>query len=253
MTEILNQVEPLYLLALGVFLLAGTVKGAIGIGLPTTSISILSQFTDPRVAIAIGVMPMLLSNVWQMYREGKGWETIKRFWPFGAALFVTLFITSLFAASVAANAIMLITGLSIAIFAVTSLIREPPRMPAGWERAGMVGAGSAGGVMGGLTGLWSPPLVMLLLSLRLDKADYVRAFGFLLVIGAAPLLGGYLINGLMTWELFWVSMIMVIPTLMGFSVGERVRGRMDTSRYQKAILVFFLIMGLNLIRRVLFG
>ena len=57
----------------------------------------------------------------------------------------------------------------------------------------------------------------------------------------------------MTAELFMVSMIMVIPTLIGFAIGEKVRNKMDTSRYQKAVLIFFLLMGLNLIRKVWFG
>lgn len=243
----------IYWLAPFVFLGAGTVKGAIGIGLPTTVISILSQFVDPRIAIALGVMPMLLSNVWQMYREGNGAATIRRFWPFGAALFCCLFLSSLFAADFEPTTLMLVTGISIVIFAGTSLIKLPPPLPPKWEIPAMIAAGAAGGLMGGLTGLWSPPLVILLLALRLEKTDYIRAFGFLLVIGAIPLLGGYVVNGLMTQELFVISMIMVVPTLMGFAIGEKVRGKMDTGRYQKAVLVFFLLMGLNLVRKVWFG
>lgn len=252
MEQILG-IDWIYWLAPLVFLGAGTIKGAIGIGLPTTVISILSQFVDPRIAIALGVMPMLLSNIWQMYREGDGAATIRRFWPFGAALFTCLFLSSLFAADFEPTTLMLITGVSIVLFAATSLIKLPPPLPKRWELPAMIAAGAMGGAMGGLTGLWSPPLVILLLAMRLEKADYIRAFGFLLVIGAIPLLGGYVVNGLMTRDLFLMSMIMVIPTLMGFAVGERIRNRMDTARYQKAVLVFFLLMGLNLIRKVWFG
>ncbi|MDG1971239.1 MAG: sulfite exporter TauE/SafE family protein [Paracoccaceae bacterium] len=252
MEQILG-IDWIYWLAPFVFLGAGTVKGAIGIGLPTTVISILSQFVDPRIAIALGVMPMLLSNVWQMYREGNGAATIRRFWPFGATLFCCLFLSSLFAADFEPTTLMLVTGISIVIFAGTSLIKLPPPLPPKWEIPAMIAAGAAGGLMGGLTGLWSPPLVILLLALRLEKTDYIRAFGFLLVIGAIPLLGGYVVNGLMTQELFVISMIMVVPTLMGFAIGEKVRGKMDTGRYQKAVLVFFLLMGLNLVRKVWFG
>lgn len=252
MEQILG-IDWIFWLAPLVFLGAGTIKGAIGIGLPTTVISILSQFVDPRIAIALGVMPMLLSNIWQMHREGDGAATIRRFWPFGAALFTCLFLASLFAADFDATTLMLITGVSIVLFSATSLVKLPPPLPKKWELPAMITSGAAGGAMGGLTGLWSPPLVILLLAMRLEKTEYIRAFGFLLVIGAIPLLGGYLVNGLMTRELFLVSMIMVIPTLVGFAVGEKIRSRMDTSRYQKAVLVFFLLMGLNLIRKVWLG
>ena len=53
MEQILG-IDWIYWLAPLVFLGAGTIKGAIGIGLPTTVISILSQFVDPRIAIALG-------------------------------------------------------------------------------------------------------------------------------------------------------------------------------------------------------
>jgi len=70
MTEVTISVELLLLAAL-VFLLAGVVKGALGIGLPTISISILAQFTDPRVAIALLLLPAIVSNTWQVYRGGQ--------------------------------------------------------------------------------------------------------------------------------------------------------------------------------------
>lgn len=244
--------DPNYLLALAAFLLAGTVKGAIGIGLPTTVITILTQVMDPRMAVALGIMPMLCSNLWQLYREGSWTEPVIRFWPFAVALTVTLFAASHFAAAADASALLLFTGVSIVAFAVVSLIGAPPRLPLRWERPTQVVAGGLAGAMGGVTGLWSPPMVILLLSLRLDKAEYVRTFGFLLMVGAAPLLAGYLSAGLMTRELFIASLVMLVPTFLGFALGERLRRRLDTQKFQKAILVFFLLMGLDMIRRQVF-
>jgi len=77
----------------------------------------------------------------------------------------------------------------------------------------------------------------------------VRASGLLLFVGSVPLLLGYWQNGLMTRELGLMSLTMIVPTLLGFSVGEVVRRRVDAARFQKLILFFFLLMGLNLIRR----
>ena len=63
--------EPeLVAIAIGVFLLAGIIKGLIGIGLPTAAVGMLSQVIDPRVAIALMVFPSLLSNAWQVWRMG---------------------------------------------------------------------------------------------------------------------------------------------------------------------------------------
>ena len=236
-----------------VFLLAGTVKGAIGIGLPTTVIAILSQVADPRLAVAVGLMPIIFSNFWQTYREGEWRRTLARFWPFSVTLGVTIFIFADLAAGVSAATIILATGIGVVIFAGANLIRRPPPIPQRWERPAQALVGVAAGVMGGFTGLWAPPLVILLLSLRLDKTDFVRATGLLLLLGALPMLGGYARSGLITTEVFLWSLAMIVPTFLGFSVGERVRRRMADVRFQKAVLVFFLLMGLNMIRRGLEG
>lgn len=234
-----------------VFLLAGTVKGAIGIGLPTTVIAFLSQVTDPRIAVALGLASMVLSNVWQVHREGQGAVALRRFWPMATATAVVLFTASFFAAAADGNVILACTGIAIGIFAASSLIGTPPRLPQRWERPGQVLAGGLAGLMGGFTGIWAPPMLMFLLSLRLEKSEFVRSIGVLLLLGAIPLLAGYLASGLMTGEMFLWSCVMLIPTFLGFSVGERIRRRLAPERFQKLLLIFFLIMGLNMIRQAL--
>lgn len=245
--------DAIYYLAPAVFLLAGTVKGGIGIGLPTTVIAILSIFVDPRLAVALGLMPIILSNLWQAYREGEWRRTLARFWPYAATLAVALFLASNLAVDADAGTILLTTGVGIAVFAGVSLIRRPPPVPERWERTAQVVAGVASGVMGGFTGLWAPPLVILLLALRLDKSDFVRATGLLLFMGGIPLLAGYALGGLITLEVFLWSLVMCLPTFLGFSLGERVRRKMDAGRFQKLVLLFFLLMGLNMVRRAVMG
>lgn len=245
--------DDIFAIALGVFLLAGTVKGGIGIGLPTTVIAIMALFVDPRVAVALGLMPIILSNLWQAHREGEWRKTFARFWPYAATLFVTLFLASNIAAKADGDTILLVTGIGVVVFAGASLIRRPPPVPPRWEVAAQLVAGVASGLMGGFTGLWAPPLVILLLSLRLDKRDFVRATGLLLFLGGIPLLAGYALGGLITREIFLWSLVMCVPTFIGFSLGERVRRRLDSDLFSKLVLVFFLLMGLNMIRRAVMG
>ncbi|QIE56951.1 sulfite exporter TauE/SafE family protein [Pikeienuella piscinae] len=245
--------ESIIWLAPFVFLLAGTVKGALGIGLPTTVIAVLSQVTDPRVAIAVGLLPVITSNLWQVYREG-GWrEPFLRFWPYAATLGVSIFLFSGVAAEATPETVTLATGIAIAIFAAANLYRRPPPLPRRWERPAQIGFGLASGVMGGLTGLWSPPLLIMLLSMRLPKSEMVRSMGLLFLLGGAPMFAGYVVNRLITMEIFLWSLVMLIPTFLGFTLGERVRRKMADARFQKAVLVFFLLMGLNMIRRGLMG
>src|SRR3546814_5359652 len=48
-----------------VFLLAGVVKGVVGLGLPTISMALLALFMPPAPAAALLVVPSLITNLWQ--------------------------------------------------------------------------------------------------------------------------------------------------------------------------------------------
>src|SRR5689334_14886506 len=54
----------------GAFLLAGFVKGMIGVGLPTVSIGLLGLMMTPAQAAAVLVVPSLITNVWQFLAGG---------------------------------------------------------------------------------------------------------------------------------------------------------------------------------------
>lgn len=238
--------------ALAVFLLAGTIKGTVGIGLPITAVGILSQFTDPRLAVTLAVLPIVASNIWQVIRSGDVFAAARRYWLFAVTLAIALFATTFFATSVTANMLVLILGLVIVLFATTSLAFTPPYLPEKYDRAGQLAGGVFAGISGGLTAIWAPPMVIYFLSRRLEKDEFVRASGILFLCGSIPLLVGYIQNGLITGEVAKFSAIMIVPTLLGFSIGELIRRRLDAKRFRTAVLVMFLIMGLNLLRRAIF-
>ena len=244
--------DDIVLLALLVFLLAGTIKGVVGIGMPTTSIGVMSQFTDPRLAITLAVFPIVVANGWQMYRAGNILGTVRRYWIFGAVLGVVLLATSLLATSISTTILVTLLGIMIVLFSITSLALKPPILPEKYDRIGQVVAGTLAGISGGLTAIWGPPMIIYFLSRRLDKDEFVRASSVLLLAGSIPLLIGYINNGLLDGPTATLSAILVIPTLLGFTLGELVRRRLGSEKFRTLVLILFLLMGLNLLRRALF-
>ncbi|NWE72133.1 sulfite exporter TauE/SafE family protein, partial [Pseudomonas gingeri] len=71
----------LSLLVLGTFLLAGTVKGVIGLGLPTVAMGLLGLAMVPAQAAALLIIPATLTNVWQLAAGGHLPVLLKRLWP----------------------------------------------------------------------------------------------------------------------------------------------------------------------------
>src|SRR5437588_7503574 len=59
--------DPLLILIAVVFLLAGLVKGVLGLGLPTVAMGLLAVSMPPARALAIVIVPAIITNIWQTF------------------------------------------------------------------------------------------------------------------------------------------------------------------------------------------
>jgi len=232
-----------------VYLLAGTIKGVVGVGLPTAAIGLMSQVTDPLSAIALVIVPMVVTNVWQIIRSGYALRTMRRYAPFGIMLCIGIFISSGYAKHIAPDVLQICVGLVVTLFAVDALWRKPFILNPRYDFPVQIIGGSLGGAMGGIAGIWSPPMVGYLLAKQVDKDEFVRALGFLIFSGSVFLCIGYVHSGILTASMAKLSALMVIPALIGFTLGERIRSRLGSERFRRVVLLFFMVMGLNLVRR----
>ena len=56
---------PLFLVT-ATFLLAGFVKGVVGLGLPTVAMGLLTLVLAPSQAAALLIVPSFVTNIWQL-------------------------------------------------------------------------------------------------------------------------------------------------------------------------------------------
>src|SRR5258706_13905482 len=79
--NVVGMFEPLLILIAATFLLAGFIKGAIGMGLPTVSMGLLAVTMQPSRALAIVIVPAVITNIWQTFVGPYLRDTIRRRWP----------------------------------------------------------------------------------------------------------------------------------------------------------------------------
>ena len=78
-----SSIDPLVLVyACATFTLAGTVKGVIGLGLPTVSLALLSLAVSLPEAMALLLLPSFVTNLWQGLVGGHFLALLQRLWPF---------------------------------------------------------------------------------------------------------------------------------------------------------------------------
>ncbi len=254
MLEGLATPEPatLLLIAVVAYFVAGIIKGTLGIGFPTAAVSMLAQFTDARVAITIVIMPMLFTNLWQVIRGRRFISVIRQVWLLLLSMVIFIAIFAQLSSMVRADVLAAVLGSIVAIYALHSLFGKPMLLPEKWDTQAQLGAGVAAGIMGGMVSVWAPPILIYLSARRLPKDLFVATAGVILLLGTCVLLLSYVQNGLLSYGLFLSSMLLIVPSLLGFSIGELIRKRLSAQRFTRLLLWFFFIMGLNLIRRAVF-
>lgn len=238
---------PLMVIAVFIYFIAGVVKGTLGIGFPMTAVSLLAQITDARTAIALVVVPMVVTNAWQVLRSGKVNWVVASFWRL--ILFMVLFIAifSQFTTAVPVTVLTATLGLIVTFYAAISLYKPVLHIPHRFDAIAQLVAGISSGIMGGIAGIWAPPILIYLGARRVTKEQFVATTGLLLFLGSVVLFSGYWRSGIIGSAVFTISTMLLVPTMAGVLIGEWIRRKMSAQRFARALLWFFLLMGLSLI------
>jgi len=235
-----------------IFLFAGFVKGTSGIGLPAISLAFLTMFMGIKVAIALVVMPGLLTNFWQVFGRFKIKNIIIRMWP----LLIFLFIFSLLGARILVNnseILTLLLGVILSFYATISLIKKNEiTIPVRYEKLIGAFAGALGGFFGGSTGTFIFPLALYVYSLKMNKNEFLQTIA-LVLISASLFLGIALTgNKLWTLELFLYSSYAVLPSFIGMYIGRNLQFILNEDLFRKIFLFVLMIIGLLIINKAIF-
>ena len=228
----------------------GLAKGISGVALPIVALSIALNFVEAQVGLALVALPIVLTNIWQAFGNGDVLQPLKRFWVMAVVFLIALYIGSQLVAVLPSWVLFAMIGTTAVIFVLTQVFK--PRTEAlspGAERILGPLTGVVGGMMGGVTSVWGPPIIMFLFLLRLDKDTWVRSVTSLYLLGAIPLAFFYYQNGVLNGDRMWLSVAACVPAMAGILIGERLRRFINEELFRKLLLVAIFVAGLNMIRR----
>lgn len=239
---------PLAALAVAVFVLAGFVKGVIGLGLPTISIGLLSLVMPPAQAAALLVVPSLLTNVWQI--AGTGWGALlRRLATLLVGLCLGVALGALAFGGVGGRAAGLLLGAALAVYALLGLAAWRPRVAPGAERWTSPLVGLATGLVTAATGVFVIPAVPYLQALGLAKDELVRALGLSFLVATVALAASLGHGGELGAAQLAASLLAVPPALIGMGIGQWLRGRLAPEVFRRCFLLGLLALGLWLLAR----
>lgn len=245
------------ILAAGLFVFVGAfVKGAIGFALPTVAFAFITMFIPPQETIGIMILPLLLSNLWQMVRQGlrAAWETLRQFWLLNLCLAGLIGFVAQAVPHIAPERLMMVLGIVVSATAALQLAGWRPVAPATGPLARWIegGVGAIAGIVGGLTGVWGPPVLFYLIARQVPKQVQIRAQGVMFFLGSLVLVGAHLKSGVVNAVTLPVSILMVPAMALGMYLGLKAQDRMDQELFRKITLAVLCAAGVNLLRQSLF-
>ncbi len=238
--------EPLLILIGFAFLLAGFVKGVIGLGLPTVSIGLLAVTMPPGQAIAIVIAPAIVTNVWQTFGGPYLRDIMRRLWPLMAGTVAGIWLNAGLLTGPYAPYGTVVLGALLVIYAILGLSKinfKVARRDEKWI-GGIVGV--ATGVVSAATGVQVIPSMPYLQAIGMEKDELVQALGVFFTVATVALAFNLTTAGLLTAAAALPGAVAMVASFTGMFIGQAVRNRMQPDVFRRWFLIAMIFLGLYL-------
>jgi uncharacterized protein len=237
--------EPLLLIA-ATFLLAGFVKGTIGLGLPTVSIGLLSVAMPPSRALAIVIVPAIVTNVWQTFVGPYLRDIIRRLWPLMAGTVAGIWLNAGMLTGPFARYGTVVLGVLLLIYAIVGLSKFSFSVAPSDEKwiGGIVGVMT--GVVCAATGIQVVPSMPFMQAIGMEKDELVQALGVFFTVATVAMAFNLTSAGLLSAATALPGAVAMAAAFAGMFTGQAVRSRMQAEAFRRWFLIAMIFLGIYL-------
>ena len=238
--------EPLLLLIAAAFLLAGFVKGTIGLGLPTVSIGLLSVAMPPSRALAIVILPAIVTNLWQTFVGPYLRDIIRRLWPLMLGTVVGIWLNAGMLTGPYARYGAVVLGVLLVIYAITGLSKLSFSVAPRDEKwiGGIVGIMT--GLVSATTGVQVIPSMPFMQAIGMEKDELFQALGVFFTVATLALAFNLTSAGLLNASTTLPGAIAMAASFAGMFIGQAVRSRMQAEAFRRWFLIAMILLGIYL-------
>jgi uncharacterized protein len=234
-------------------IVAGLLKGMIGVGMPVVALPLLSLFIDIKSAAMLLSMPLILSNLPQAIEGGNTGRCLVQLMPVILGMIPGLFLGVRILLALDASVAQIVAG--VVLMGVAGLTLLAPKLelaprlvlPAG------ITFGFFGGILGGVAAMPGPLVFIFLLARGLRGKAFTKEASLYLVVSAGLLAILLTASREFSWLDVCVSTAALLPVVLGMSVGQHMRDRIAPETFRKLVLIAVIAAGVDLLRHGFFG
>ena len=231
------------LLVFATFLLAGTVKGVIGLGLPTVAMGMLGLAMLPAQAAALLIIPSTVTNLWQLAFGGHLSALLKRLWP----VLLLIFLGTLWLGMDGGHWVVRALGGALLAYALSGLFLPTFNVKPGTERWLGPLCGLITGIITSATGVFVIPAVPYLQALGLSRDQLVQALGLSFTVSTLALAAGLAWRGTLGGGEINASLLALVPALLGMWLGQVLRQRISAVLFKRVFFIGMALLGGHLL------
>ncbi|WP_275248632.1 sulfite exporter TauE/SafE family protein [[Pseudomonas] carboxydohydrogena] len=237
------MIDPILIAIALVFMLAGFVKGVIGMGLPTVAIGLLATRMPPAHAIAIVIGPAIITNLWQTFGGPYFFRIVRRLWPLLLACCLGVWSGADFLSGPFAPYGTILLGLLLIVYSVISLRRPQFHVAKGKE--GWIGAicGYLSGLIAAATGVQVIPAMPFIHALGMERDEFIQALGVFFTTSTVAMLFNLRSGGFLTADIALPATLGLIAALIGMYLGQVLRLRMPPETFRRWFLYSMIALG----------
>lgn len=238
------------LLLLVTFLIAGMVKGVVGLGLPTIAVGLLGLVMAPLQAAALLIIPSMVTNIWQLCDGRSPLPMLRRLWPLLLGILCGTLLVAALLQSLNLPGATRWLGVALVVYALLGLAKvhfRVERTKEGWLSPVI---GALTGAITAVTGVFVIPAVPYLQAIGLEKDDLVQALGLSFSVSTLALAAALGHSGeLLQPAVLGVSALALLPALLGMAGGQWLRKRISAERFKRWFFIGLLLLGAELALR----
>ena len=238
--------EPLLFFIAAALLLAGFVKGVVGLGLPTVSIGLLAVTMQPSRAIAIVIVPAIVTNIWQTFAGPHLRDIIRRLWPLMAGTVIGIWLNGGMLSGPYARYGGVVLGVLLVIYAIVGLSKFNFSVARSNEKwiGGIVGLVT--GMVSAATGVQVVPSMPFMQAIGMEKDELVQALGVFFTVATLALAFNLTSAGLLSASTALPGAVAMASAFAGMFIGQVVRSRMQPEAFRRWFLIAMILLGLYL-------
>lgn len=235
------------LITLFTLLAAGVVKGAIGSGVPVIVVPVLTMLYDVKLAIAILVVPNLITNALQVWQFRRHLLPLRFLAAFSIAGGLGIMLGTWGLVVLSPELLSLGVAVAIVLYLIIKLTRRQLALPFELAQRLAFPVGLVGGVLQGAAGMSAPASVTFLNAMRLQRPVFIGSISVFFVAITVVQVPSLLSAGLLDAHRALMSTLALLVILAGMPLGAQLGKRLPHHWFDNLIMLLLATIAVKIV------